>query len=426
MTQTSPEMSQILMIARSIAGQTGHTMLARLVEALSQHLNTTFAIVAYGEGTPRSHARALYAMRGQTAAEGIRYALDGTPCARVYEGETLTIPCGIADLYPREAGLEGYIGIPLRGTDGTVAGHLAVFSDTPITQSEVATAITTIFALRAEAELRRLTVEAERKRLIADLSRLNTRLQRGYADLRRENAQRTGLMGLIAHDLRRPLTAMLSQAELGLARCAAATPDIARIETAFTKVVANADRMSHLIDATLERARAEGEALTLDPHACDLASLVRVAAEANRDDAARKSITLTVAPGPAIPAELDETLVISAIDNLISNAVKYTGPGGAVDVTLDTTPDTATIAVTDTGQGLTPDDLDRAFGRFQTLSARPTGGESSTGLGLANVREIAQAHGGTVRAESDGPGTGSRFSLTLPLPVPAKSPARPA
>lgn len=415
--ETSPEMSQVLMIARSIAGETGHTMLTRLVESLSQYLDTAFVAVTYAEGTPPTHARALYALRDQQAAEGIRYALDGTPCARVYAGETLTVPCGIADLYPREAGLEGYIGIPLRAADGTVLGHLAVFSDTPITRSEVATAIATIFALRAEAELRRLAGEADRKRLIADLTRLNTRLQRGYADLRRESAQKTGLMGLIAHDLRRPLSALMSQAELGLARCAAATPDIARVSAAFTKVVANADRMSHLIDATLDRARAEGEALTLSPQPCDLPGLVRIAAEANRDDAARKSIALAVAPSPAIPATLDETLVISAIDNLISNAVKYTAPGGTVDVTVetDTGTDTATIAVTDTGQGLTPDDLDRAFGRFQTLSARPTGGEGSTGLGLANVREIARAHGGTVCAESDGPGKGSRFSLTLPL-----------
>lgn len=414
------------MIARSIAGETGHSMLARLVEALSRYLNTAFVAVTYGEGTPRTHARALYAMRNQTAAEGVRYALEGTPCARVYDGETLTVPCGIADLYPREAGLEGYIGIPLRASDGSVTGHLAVFSDTPITQPEVATAITSIFALRAEAELRRLATEAERQRLIADLSRLNARLQRGYEELRRENAQKSGLMGLIAHDLRRPLSVMLSQAELGLARCSAATPDITRVEAAFTKVIANADRMSDLIDATLERARAEGEALSLDPHPCDLASLVRIAAEANRDEAARKSITLTVAPTPALAAHLDETLVISAIDNLISNAVKYTAPGGTIHVALDLTADRATIAVTDTGQGLTTDDLARAFGRFQTLSARPTGGETSTGLGLANVREIAHAHGGAVRAESDGPGTGSRFSLTLPLTEPAKSPARPA
>ncbi len=417
-------MSQVLLIARSIAGETGHRMLASLVEALSRHLDATFVVVTYGEGTPPSHARALYAMQDRKAVEGVRYSLEGTPCARVYAGETLTVPCGIADLYPREAGLEGYIGIPLRDAGGDVAGHLAVFSDTPITQSEVATAITTIFALRAEAELRRLAVEAERQRLIDDLSRLNTRLQRGYGELRRENAQKSGLMGLIAHDLRRPLSAMMSQAELGLARSRAGTPDMARVAAAFARVIDNADRMSGLIDATLDRARAEGEALRLGRHDCDLTGLVRIAAEANREEAARKSIALRVDPAPAIPAELDEPLVISAIDNLISNAVKYTPPGGAVQVTLEPGPDSATVSVADTGQGLTPDDLDRAFGRFQTLSARPTGGESSTGLGLANVREIARAHGGTVRAESDGRGKGSRFCLTLPLRAPARPEAK--
>ena len=177
MSSHSPEMQQVLLIARSIASETGHALLLRLVEALSVHMNAVFVGVTYGEGRPPTHARALYALRKQQAAHGIRYELDGTPCARVYAGEVLTLPCGIAKLYPREAEFEGYIGIPLRDDAGAVAGHLAVFSDDAIEQSEVATAISTIFALRAEAELRRLAVEADRKRLISDLSRLNTRLQ---------------------------------------------------------------------------------------------------------------------------------------------------------------------------------------------------------------------------------------------------------
>ncbi|MEQ9261221.1 MAG: HAMP domain-containing sensor histidine kinase [Roseovarius sp.] len=414
------ETEQILAIARSIAGETGHAMLASLVDALNNHLNTAFVAVTYGEGAPPTHARAIYAMKGGAVAEHVRYALEGTPCARVFEGETLTVPCDIAALYPREAGFEGYIGIPLRNEAGRVAGHLAIFSDTPIARSEVATAIATIFAQRAEAELRRLQVEAERQRLIADLTTLNRRLQGGYAAMRRENAQKTALMGLIAHDLRRPLSAAVSQAELSLSRLRAPKPDAAKVEQALTKVLANADRMAQLIDATLERVRDAGAALKTDPHPCDLAGLVRVALEANAEEAARKRITLDFAPPAPVIAEVDDVLIVSAIDNLLSNAVKYTHPGGCVTVALAREGASARLSVTDTGQGLTAEDLARVFGRFQTLSARPTDGERSIGLGLANVRDIALAHGGEAHAESAGRGKGSRFSLLLPR---ASSPA---
>ncbi|WP_428516755.1 sensor histidine kinase [Roseovarius sp.] len=120
-----------------------------------------------------------------------------------------------------------------------------------------------------------------------------------------------------------------------------------------------------------------------------------------------------------ITAEVDDALIVSAIDNLISNALKYTPSGGQVRVTVSTADDTARISVTDTGQGLTDSDLERAFGRFQRLSATPTGGEPSIGLGLANVREIAQAHCGSVHAESEGRDRGSCFSLVIPLFRPA-------
>jgi signal transduction histidine kinase len=72
------------------------------------------------------------------------------------------------------------------------------------------------------------------------------------------------------------------------------------------------------------------------------------------------------------------------------------------------------IRVTDEGQGLSPEDLGRLFGRFQRLSAKPTAGESSTGLGLSIVKRIIDMHGGEVTAESDGPGLGSTFTITLP------------
>jgi signal transduction histidine kinase len=103
-----------------------------------------------------------------------------------------------------------------------------------------------------------------------------------------------------------------------------------------------------------------------------------------------------------------------AIDNLISNAIKYSPIGGRISVLVNDEDSKTVIRVADEGAGLSPEDLSRLFGRFQRLSAKPTAGESSTGLGLSIVKRIVDMHGGKVTANSAGPGQGSTFTIILP------------
>jgi signal transduction histidine kinase len=103
-----------------------------------------------------------------------------------------------------------------------------------------------------------------------------------------------------------------------------------------------------------------------------------------------------------------------AIDNLISNAIKYSPIGGKIAVLVNREQNKTVIRIADEGAGLSPEDLGRLFGRFQRLSAKPTAGESSTGLGLSIVKRIIDMHGGEVTAQSGGPGQGSTFTVTLP------------
>ena len=110
----------------------------------------------------------------------------------------------------------------------------------------------------------------------------------------------------------------------------------------------------------------------------------------------------------------DTDRIREAIDNLISNAIKYSPIGGKIAVVVAREDDNTVIRVADQGQGLSPEDLGRLFGRFQRLSAKPTAGESSTGLGLSIVKRIIDMHGGEVMARSDGPGLGSTFTILLP------------
>ena len=118
-------------------------------------------------------------------------------------------------------------------------------------------------------------------------------------------------------------------------------------------------------------------------------------------------------------AELSRTMcdadrIREAIDNLVSNAIKYSPIGGKIAVAVTHEGSDTVIRIADEGAGLSPEDLGRLFGRFQRLSAKPTAGESSTGLGLSIVKRIIDMHGGHVTADSAGPGQGSTFTVTLP------------
>src|SRR6202042_1297374 len=103
-----------------------------------------------------------------------------------------------------------------------------------------------------------------------------------------------------------------------------------------------------------------------------------------------------------------------AIDNLASNAIKYSPSGGKIAVTVSHEANNTIIRIADEGAGLSPEDLGRLFGRFQRLSAKPTAGESSAGLGFSIAKRIIDIHAGRVTADSGGPGQGSTFTVILP------------
>ena len=112
---------------------------------------------------------------------------------------------------PREAGFEGYVGVPMRDGAGKVTGHLALLSKVPLRDGEQAETIVRIFAMRCEAELQRIAHEAEREALIGRLSETNRRLTNRHLELRQSNEAKNLLIGMIAHDLRNPLAVILNR-----------------------------------------------------------------------------------------------------------------------------------------------------------------------------------------------------------------------
>jgi signal transduction histidine kinase len=179
--------------------------------------------------------------------------------------------------------------------------------------------------------------------------------------------------------------------------------------------------MHNLVNELLDAARIESGKLTLHKEPVDLVAYARDVADKNRQRANQKKQDIVFShnsqSGQIILA--DPVRVQEIIDNLISNAIKYSPVGGSIGITVNSYSDSkgfdfVRFEVSDKGPGLTQEDKKKIFGKFQRLSAQPTGGESSTGLGLSIVKQLVELHNGKIWVESEF-GQGSTFIAEFPV-----------
>jgi len=256
------------------------------------------------------------------------------------------------------------------------------------------------------------------------LARIRTHLQNQslveqqkslVAQLSRANSEKNKFLGMAAHDLRNPLASIRGLAEFlreGVA--GRMTPDqLDLIQTIHDASQSMLDLVNELLDvATIEA----GE-LKLHLEDQNLAELITKSVTLTNMEASKKKTHVQFEAGGARPVlMLDAAKIRQVIDNLLSNAVKYSPPGSTITVNLtaDAGRGTCSFAVQDQGPGIPAGESDKLFKDFSQLSVRPTGGEKSTGLGLAICRKIVEAHRGTITAENL-PGRGCEFRVILPI-----------
>ncbi|MDU1670022.1 MAG: DUF3369 domain-containing protein, partial [Bradyrhizobium sp.] len=245
------------------------------------------------------------------------------------------------------------------------------------------------------------------------LMQANRRLSAQWLRLQRANGFKNEILGTVAHDLKNPLGVILGRTEM-LTELIATGASRDGVTTQIEHIRDAAKRLTSMVDHLISDAMADAFDITIRREPVDIAALVREVAEANQPLALNKQQVIAVSAPPHLSTMCDIDRIREAIDNLLSNAIKYSPIGGRITVNAADDGDNTFIAVTDEGAGLSPEDLGRLFGRFQRLSAKPTAGESLTGLGLSIVKRIVDMHGGEVTAKSDGPGSGSTFTITLP------------
>jgi signal transduction histidine kinase/CheY-like chemotaxis protein len=296
-----------------------------------------------------------------------------------------------------KAGYRSVQSTPLLSRDGKPLGMLSTHFRLPRQPDEHQFRILDLYARQAAEFIEHL--------------RIAERMQE--ADKRKDE-----FIATLSHELRNPLSAIVNSAML------LELPDITADKRQWAaKVVQRQCRaMKILLDDLLDASRLSLGRLTLHKQNVTLASVLESAVETTRALIDSAGHTLSVAtPPPSVIIHGDPVRLAQIFSNLLSNAAKYTDPGGKITLDIEITPDHAQVRVTDNGIGIEPLFAQEIFGMFSQMETRYGRTATGLGIGLALVRAITELHGGVVKAASDGPGQGSVFTVTLPLAQPVNT-----
>jgi PAS domain S-box-containing protein len=263
-----------------------------------------------------------------------------------------------------------------------------------------------------ESENETLLGIAERARVEAEEARARAEALRAEAEA--ASAAKDTFLATVSHELRTPLSPILSWSHM-LRRD---DLDIARAKRAGEVIARCVRTQAQLIEDLLDVSRIVAGKMRLEVAPVPLGPVIQKAAEVVRPSAEARNVRLQVVLDTEVGAVAgDAGRLQQVVWNLLSNAIKFTPKGGRVHVALERVNSHVEIAVSDNGEGIDAEVLPHVFERFTQADASTTRVHGGLGLGLAIVRHIVEAHGGTVHAESPGPGRGSVFTVKLPLMV---------
>jgi signal transduction histidine kinase len=262
--------------------------------------------------------------------------------------------------------------------------------------------------------------------LYDELSRLNNELvtaqrelAKKNAELGKLNAQKNQFLGMAAHDLRNPLSVILTLSEFLLDENLKVTGD--ERQEFIRRIRSSSEFMLRLVNDLLDISKIEAGRLDLDLEAADLRAIVEANLALNRYLADKREVKLSLVGDETVPRlMLDASKIEQVLNNLIVNAIKFSPTGGTVEVRLNKGENDVTISVSDQGPGIPEEEFHKLFNPFEKTSAKSATKEKSTGLGLAIVKKIVSGHQGRIRVESQ-VGRGSTFHVTLPLALSQQS-----
>ncbi len=284
-------------------------------------------------------------------------------------------------------GLKFYAAVPLKMKEGYNLGTLCVLDKHP----------------------RKLTeVEKDTLQSLADMviAQMELRLEARTA-VHNQNQ----ILSIYAHDLKTPLTTIVMAAEL-IKEENSGTQTILEL---CQHIIKAGGKTTRIINELLESTRMEANNIYLRFTKVNFAELLKSVVLSNQILATNKNQELLLKIETQVELFADENKLVEIADNLINNAIKYSPANTKISIVLKEKNNQVTLEVIDEGPGITEEDKKHLFKRFSRLSARPTGGEDSTGLGLSIVKVFVEAHNGIVWAESARKNKGSKFVVVLPV-----------
>jgi signal transduction histidine kinase/DNA-binding NarL/FixJ family response regulator len=371
----------------------------------------------------------ILVVRDVDAATQIFSVLAGSGCYRNYTGcsEVKLLAPELKDAIQRAFEQRKTEFLPTRSVlyIGTQSGsEVVVLLETGCELSDTHRALVEIFCSRLAVAFDNVALYAQLEQANRDLERrvaertqeltfANRRLEAQWERARRTNALQSEILETVAHDLKNPLSVILGRAEMLDELVGAGNLATDKLETQIVQIKGSARRLTEMVNQLMADASTGVLDISVRWEPLDVVGLVRDVAESNRTLAARKGQDMSLAVPDRLMTRGDPDRLREALDNLIGNAVKYSPLGGGIAVSVANEAGDPVIRVADSGPGFLPEDIARLFGRFQRLSAKPTGGESSTGLGLSIAKRIIDLHAGDISVETNHGQSGSTFVVRL-------------
>jgi two-component system CheB/CheR fusion protein len=264
-----------------------------------------------------------------------------------------------------------------------------------------------VFRDRAGRAVRMIGVATD----VTQRKRLEEELRQGAQNLADADRRKDEFLAMLAHELRNPLAPICNALELLHRRGG----ESAVVEQARQLMQRQIQQMVRLVDDLLDVSRITSGKIALRKESLELDGVITAAVESTKPIFASRGHELLISlPPDPVRLEADAVRLTQVIANLLNNAAKFTAPNGCVWLSVDRDASEAVIRVRDTGIGMATDVLERAFDLFVQGAPTIDRGEGGLGIGLTLVRTLVGLHGGSVTAESDGPGRGSLFTVRLP------------